>query len=67
MFMRKDGKNCNACFMRGCDCECDTCRAVRDRNMSLTSRELDIMNAKDAGATDEIVEKVYGKTSKSPS
>jgi hypothetical protein len=42
--MRKD-RDCTECFMKGCDCECATCRALALRNSYLSQRELDMMNA----------------------
>jgi organic radical activating enzyme len=62
--MRKDGKDCERCFLRGCDCECKTCREAYQRNMGLTSKKLDEMNLMDALG---ITESSDGETIKSPS
>ena len=45
---REDGSDCIACFAKDCDCECNTCNAYRIRNNTLSSKELDGLNIKDA-------------------
>lgn len=40
-------KKCKACFMKDCDCTCNTCEAVRMRNKILSQKELDLMNVGD--------------------
>lgn len=32
--------DCKECFLRGCDCNCPTCVAERQRNTGLTNSEL---------------------------
>lgn len=33
-------KNCKECFIKGCDCLCETCRKAASRNDRLTRLEL---------------------------
>jgi len=45
---REDGKDCNACYMSNCSCECKTCTDVRERNRKLSPNELIQLNLEDA-------------------
>lgn len=39
--MRRDGdKDCPMCCMSGCDCECATCTAARERNRKASPIQL---------------------------
>lgn len=51
MYIRSDGRktrlphyDCSNCFLKGCDCECDTCVSCRPRNDITPSAQLDAMN-----------------------
>jgi len=45
---RYQDNDCNACYVRDCDCECKTCINLKERNQSLTSAQLRDLNLKDA-------------------
>lgn len=33
-------RDCNECFSKSCECDCKMCWSVRERNNSLTQKEL---------------------------
>ncbi len=56
MKLRKSGKDCHACFLKDCDCECKTCVAARERNRELSQNVLDILNIADAMTHIEVID-----------
>lgn len=36
-------KKCKECFLKGCDCECETCIKARERNNRLSLQALMIL------------------------
>jgi hypothetical protein len=36
----KENEDCKECFLKGCDCTCDTCRNAASRNKKLSRLEL---------------------------
>jgi hypothetical protein len=55
-------KNCKECFLKDCECECDTCVAVRPRNHTLSKLELTRLSIEaglnESGLSDEKKQKV---------
>jgi hypothetical protein len=40
-------RDCNACWMKDCECECKTCVDARERNEKLSRSELYRLNIED--------------------
>lgn len=56
---RTDGSNCEACFLKGCDCNCETCVAARPRNNQLSSSALMVLQLADVMKVDVTEVKEY--------
>lgn len=55
---RNEPNDCRACYVKDCDCTCNTCKAAQERNDKLSNEELSQMNLKSAiEAQDEHIEK----------
>lgn len=48
MKRRSNGEDCFQCCLKGCDCECKTCVDARERNNSLSQKELDKISLENA-------------------
>ena len=58
MYLNDDRSDCKECFIRGCECECNTCEEVRPRNWRLTNLELTRLSVakalEESGASEEV-------------
>ena len=39
---------CRECYLKGCNCECQTCKDAHPRNDKLTQKELDALSLEHA-------------------
>lgn len=53
---RHPNEDCPACFLKGCDCECATCIAARERNYILSETELIALNLKSKEYLNDLIE-----------
>jgi len=46
-------KDCPVCFVKDCECECNTCKSARKRNSGLSYSELNQLNIASATSANE--------------
>lgn len=46
--MKRNKEDCPNCFVKDCDCECNTCTSKGLRNLSMSQAQLDRLNFEDA-------------------